>query len=278
MSRRISHLYCILVVPWLAWGGPITNPDNSLILANGVVLQNAVLKQVTNHGVVIAHHDGDNRALSSIPFYQLPTELREDTLEAKKSLKEQENSFQNREPLENEYLANRKAEIAANREAERQASIVAAREPSKSREAHSGNNPTWNDMEVMSAEFGLRHGIVRVHNHGRTSRRLESWDFRIVYTDGSTRTPNLLRPNRLPAGAVSEVSFRVPDLRYRIPRFIQFSRGDDTLLAVDRNVVEVDFVSPPRRPHYRNVIRRGGGPPASIRSHIPVRRQPHQRR
>lgn len=266
---RQLYLKVFLTVLFLG-AVPCGAAEDELRLGSGKILKEPVVQQVTSNGVVFAHRIGDGRALSSVPFPELPDEFRKRLHASSASISQRQGEDRPEQTWpRNAYLEQRREEIAANREAERQAKIAAARRESPRVAAEVPDNPRWNDLELLDAEFGLRHAIVRLRNHGHTSRRLETWDLRIVYSDGSTRTPTLLRPNHIPAQAVAEISFRVPVLRYQVPRFLQFSRGDDQLIAVDRNVMEVDFIGA-RQPGFRSrhhpAFRRG--PPPAVRQQI----------
>lgn len=228
-----------------------TSPE-TISLRNGRVLEDAVWKETSHNGVIFAHRSDAGPSLSLIPFHQLPPELQHRAEEDAAALPEPR-------PAENPTRSNpffeeRRAEIAENRRAMREAMIAAAassRFPPPDPIAARQSNPIWNDLEILEAEFGLRHAVVRISNHGRTSRHIENWDLHIVFSDGSTRTPTRLRPNRIPPQSEAEITFRVPLLRYQVPRFLKFSRGDNQTFAVERNIVEGDFIGA-RRQTFRN--------------------------
>lgn len=239
MSRWIPLLFFLFPLTLL---GQLTGYETeALVLKTGKVYRQVTVQDLTPNSVILRQEN----ALIAVPAWQLPDALRERAEEELENRPEAEPSA----PSENPYQERRLQEIEANREAERQIAIARAENPPETGTPASVTPPQWNDLLLLGAEFGCDHGIFRVQNTGGTTRQLQSWDFQIIYSDGTTRHPQFLKPNRISRETFGEFSFRVPDLGYRIPRYVQFAEGEGRVLPVDRNCLEVDGGFTHRR-HY----------------------------
>ena len=217
----------------------------SLTLKNGRTLSDVRFQDLTPKSVIIL----SGQALFSIPLAQLPDPLEN---RAQTELDHRPEPEPEPEPDSTSgpsWKERRWAEIEANRQAEREIAIARAKNNDSSQPDNTPQAtfqpPEWNDLELLAAEFGCDFGIISLRNTGGTSRDLQNWDFEIIYSDGSTLSPRFFRPNRIERESFSEFSFQVPDRGYRIPRYMRFTYGDDRVIPIDRDCLEID------QPRYR---------------------------
>ncbi len=215
----------------------------SLTLQDGRTLSNITFQDITPNSVILLQ----DQTLFTIPLARLPDPLKS------RAREELDNrplpNPETRARPDSAWMERRRAEIEANRQAQREIAIAKAQNnPSSSEEDSSPNvqPPQWNDLELLNAEFGCHFGIITLHNTGGTSRDIQNWDFEIIYSDGSTLSPRFFRPNRIDRDSLVEFSFQVPDRGFRTPTHIRFTYGDDHLLPINRDCLEID------QPRYRS--------------------------
>ncbi|MCG8653774.1 MAG: hypothetical protein MI861_28305, partial [Pirellulales bacterium] len=106
----------------------------------------------------------------------------------------------------------------------------------------------YNDMRLYSPDIGVGWGTAIIENTGRTSRSLNSFDLKVVYSDGVTRSVRMLRPFRLERSTRQQISFYVYDRYHAIPLYVRWDRKRE-LLPVNRQYVETKSYSTTRRFH-----------------------------
>lgn len=264
LNNSLLSLICLFTGLTASRAEIIGLSADRLVLTNGKVLENVEIHDVSGSGVILL----TDNLLQSFPIALLPEELADRAREVRDAKLAQEVRRSERKDLPDlstpatRYREQRLETIAANREAERQAQIEAAKAAAQNPPE---DLPTieWNDLRIHSASFGVGFGTAIVDNSGGTSRTLENWDLKVVYADGYSRSVRYLRPYRIERGQSVQIAFHIPD-RYRItPQFLRFDSKRELLPA------RIDYVQTRSFGHRGPSFRSHGHQPYPVKSKRP---------